>query len=53
MATKCPPYHSTDPTDPRVYHDDRNCSNGQRIKPENWVSGTGNLPRCGGCRRLD
>nr|WP_300142248.1 hypothetical protein [Propionicimonas sp.] len=53
MATKCSPYHSTDPTDPRVYHDYRNCPNGQRIEPENWVAGTGNLPRCGGCRRLD
>ena len=32
-----------------VYHNDSNCPNGKRIKPEHRVSGTGNRPRCKHC----
>lgn len=53
MAIKCPSYHSSDLRDPRVYHDYRDCPNGQQVRPENRVAGTGGLPRCGGCKRLD
>jgi hypothetical protein len=53
MVRKCSPYHSTDLTDPRVYHDHPDCPNGRRIGAGSWVSGTGNLPRCGSCNRLD
>ena len=53
MAIKVSPYHSTDPRDPRVYHDYSDCPNGEQIRPVNKASGTGGLPRCGGCERLD
>ncbi|WP_448629769.1 hypothetical protein [Cellulomonas soli] len=53
MATSCPPYHSTDLRDPRVHHDYKDCPNGQQIAPGNRAQGTGHLPRCGGCKRLD
>ncbi|CAN5772299.1 hypothetical protein BH23ACT4_BH23ACT4_14100 [soil metagenome] len=53
MATTTTPYHSSDPTDPRVYHDYSDCPNGQQISPENLMPGTGNLPRCGSCQNMD
>jgi hypothetical protein len=53
MATKVYPYHSTDQRDPRVHHDYSDCPNGQQISPSNKASGTGQLPRCGSCQRLD
>lgn len=53
MAVRTNPYHSTDPRDPQVYHDYRDCPNGEQVEPKNWASGTGNLPRCDGCKRLD
>jgi hypothetical protein len=52
MATKCRPYHSTDRTDPRVYHDYRDCPDGEQIRRENLASGTGSLPRCGRCNLM-
>jgi hypothetical protein len=52
MAIPTSPYHSADPTDPRVYHDYSDCPNGQQIKPENRRSGQGGLPRCGSCKRF-
>lgn len=50
---KVAPYHSTDPTDPRVHHDYSDCPNGQQIAPKNRAPGEGGLPRCGSCERLD
>jgi hypothetical protein len=39
------PFHTTTPEegagDQDVYHDNNQCSDGKRIKPENRVSGTG------------
>lgn len=53
MAISTSPYHSTDLRDPRVYHDYRDCPNGQQISPGNRAAGKGGLPRCGSCKRLD
>jgi hypothetical protein len=53
MAAPSAPYHSTDPTDPQVYHDYSDCPNGQQIKPDNLAAGDGGLPRCGSCENLD
>lgn len=53
MAIRSARYYSTDPRDPRVYHDYSDCPSGQQIKPQNHVWGDGGLPRCGSCRRLD
>ncbi|MGC3995164.1 MAG: hypothetical protein QM779_13795 [Propionicimonas sp.] len=53
MAIRCTPYHSIDLRDPRVCHDYRDCPNGEQIEKKNLASGTGGLPRCGGCKRLD
>lgn len=51
--TKVSPYHSSDPTDPDVYHDHDNCPSGQQIPPQNKVSGPGGHPRCKHCKSLD
>jgi hypothetical protein len=53
MAIGTSPYHSTDERDPRVYHDYSDCPNGQQIDLSNWAAGTGGLPRCGNCKRMD
>jgi hypothetical protein len=52
MARRTSPYHSSDPRDPRVYHDYSDCPNGEQISPSNKRQGTGNLPRCGTCQNL-
>lgn len=53
---KCPPYHTNSPEYPpkerNVYHDDDDCPDGRRIKPEHRRSGTDNRPRCDACIRL-
>jgi hypothetical protein len=46
-------YRSRDPEDPHVYHDHSDCPTGQRIPPENRVSGMGGYPRCPECNQLD
>jgi hypothetical protein len=51
--TTVPPFHSSRPQYHKVYHDDDDCRQGQRIRPENRVAGTGNWPRCGNCIRLE
>lgn len=53
MAIPSSPYYSIDERDPRVYHDYADCPNGQQISPPNRRDGTGGLPRCGSCERLD
>jgi hypothetical protein len=50
---KVSPYHSTDPTDPDVYHDYDSCPNGQQIPQKNWASGKNGYPRCKNCAKLD
>jgi hypothetical protein len=35
-----------------VYHDNNQCSDGKRIKPENKESGTDNRLKCDECKTL-
>lgn len=51
--SKVPAYHSSNPTDPDVYHDHDNCPSGQQIPSSNKLSGTGGYPRCQHCVRMD
>ena len=46
---KVPPYHSSNPSDPDVYHDHDDCVSGQQIPWWNKVSGTGNQRKCEHC----
>jgi len=49
---KVAPYHSSNPSDPDVYHDQDNCPSGQQIPPWNRLSGTGGYPKCGHCQKM-
>lgn len=42
-------YHSTNESDPDVYHDHDNCPSGQQIPPANRQAGTAGYPRCQHC----
>lgn len=42
-------YHSSNPSDPDVYHDHEHCPTGQQIPASNRVSGTGGNDRCKQC----
>jgi hypothetical protein len=44
------PYHSTNISDPHVYHDDSNCPVGKQIPPRNRASGTNGYRRCQRCQ---
>jgi len=46
---KVAPYHSSNPSDPDVYHDHDNCPTGQQIPAANRVAGTGGYRRCKQC----
>ena len=35
-----------------VYHDDTNCTTGNNIESENRREGTGGLPKCAECKRI-
>ncbi len=45
-------YHSTNPSDPDVYHDHSTCVSGSQIPQRNRASGTGGYRRCEHCIRL-
>ena len=53
---KVNPFHTTTPEDGaghrNVYHDNNECSDGKRIKPEHRVSGEGGRPKCDECKTL-
>ncbi len=53
---KVTPFHTISPEYPpthrSVYHDNNQCSDGKRIKPEHRVSGTGNRLKCDECKTL-
>lgn len=49
---KVSPYHSTNPSDPDVYHDHSDCPSGQQIPAHNRRAGTGNHRRCEHCKKL-
>jgi hypothetical protein len=38
---KVAPFHTSEPETPAVYHNNSDCSEGKKIKPEHKVSGTG------------
>lgn len=46
---KVSPWHSIEPSDPQVYHDDTSCKTGNAIQTINRRGGTGNKPRCQQC----
>jgi hypothetical protein len=50
---KVAPYHSSNPSDPDVYHDHDNCPTGQQIPAANRVSGTDGYRRCQQCTQMD
>lgn len=47
--TKVSPYHSSNPTDPDVYHVHDNCPSGSQIPAANRVAGKGNNRVCKTC----
>jgi hypothetical protein len=51
-TVKVAPYYSISPEDREVYHDKSNCPDGERIKPQNKRSGTGNRPYCKECPKV-
>jgi hypothetical protein len=44
------PYHSSNPKDPDVYHDDDQCPTGKQIPTHNKRSGTNGYRRCKQCK---
>lgn len=48
-TVKVSAYHSSNQSDPDVYHDHSDCPTGQQIPSYNKVSGTGGFPRCKQC----
>ena len=46
------PVHSTNPTDPDVYHECSNCQYYQQIPDRNKAAGTGGYRRCDRCTSL-
>ena len=50
---KVSPYHSTNPSDPDVYHDYDKCPAGSQIPAKNKASGTGGNRRCKLCGGMD
>lgn len=50
--SKVSPYHSTNPSDPDVYHDHDHCPTGKRIPAHNRAPGTNGYRRCKQCTDL-
>jgi len=49
---RVPAYHSSNLSDPDVYHDHDDCPTGKQIPSRNRVSGTGGYRKCKDCNRL-
>jgi hypothetical protein len=50
---KVPPYHSSNPDDPDVWHDHDNCPAGSQIPARNLIAGKGSgNRRCRLCERM-
>jgi len=49
---KIAPWHSKRDNDPKVYHDETKCTEGNNIETSNKVSGTGGRPKCAHCRSI-
>jgi hypothetical protein len=52
-VAKVAPHHSTNPTDPDVYHDHDDCPAATQIPPKNRAAGTGGHRRCKLCIGTD
>ena len=52
IMAKVSPYHSSNPSDPDVYHDHDDCPTGQQIPARNRVAGTGGNRHCKQCTDL-
>jgi hypothetical protein len=50
---KIAPFYSIDLGYLRVYHDNSECAEGQRVRPEDRRPGTGDRPRCDECLQLE
>jgi hypothetical protein len=50
--SKVNPFYSTAPNDPKVYHNNSSCTEGNNIEKQNLRQGTGGYPLCDHCRRL-
>jgi hypothetical protein len=50
---KIAPYHSSNTSDPDVYHDHDDCLTGRQIPVRNKESGTGRYRRCKQCEEMD
>ncbi|HYZ76716.1 MAG TPA: hypothetical protein VE596_05015 [Gaiellaceae bacterium] len=49
----CPPFHTSEPETPEVYHDDDECHEGKQILPQHRVEGKGvGRRRCEVCDDL-
>ncbi|WP_158588174.1 hypothetical protein [Galactobacter valiniphilus] len=44
-------FHSSNPTDPDVHHNQNDCVSGRQIPSWNIVQGTGGYPLCGHCAK--
>jgi len=49
---KVPPYHSAKPSIREVYHDHRECTEGNNIESYYLRQGTGGRPLCDHCKKL-
>lgn len=49
---KVAPYHSSNPADPDVYHDQSECPSGQQIPAKNKLPGTGGNRKCEHCIKM-
>lgn len=49
---KVSPFHSKAPNDPKRYHDNDACTEGNNIEKQNRVPGDGGYPKCDHCARL-
>jgi len=51
LLVKVAAFHSSNPTDPDVHHNQNDCVSGRQIPSWNIVQGTGGYPLCGHCAK--
>lgn len=51
--SKDPTYHSSNISDPHVYHDYNRCPTGKQIPARNWRRGTNGYRRCEDCIEIE
>jgi len=51
--SKTSPWHSVKPSDPAVYHDNTDCTEGNNIETKYRRPGTDGRRKCEHCERLD